>query len=287
MRSEIIVGTAATLAALMLASTAFAQLIALKEGAVVMGHVGLNSTSVEEHKKFWSSLGGTAINAFGNREMFQFPNIFVSPGHGSAPTGGTAGTTVDHIGFRVPDLRAIVRKMKMTGYPFGTRAEVPARYDVQDDIAFIADQKTYAAFLTGPDGMKIELVEAKQTPFPIALDHIHYAGQQADQMREWYVKVLGAKPGTRGSLAAAELPGVTLVFQPSSGPVVGTVGRVLDHVSFEVKDLAAFCQRLEAKGVKLGRPYSKVTTMDLGVAFLTDPWGTSIEFTEGYDKAAR
>ena len=53
-----------------------------------------------------------------------------------------------------------------------------------------------------------------------------------------------------------------------------------------MKNLEAFCVRLEAKGIKLDRPYSMMTSMNLGMAFLTD-WGTSIELTEGYAKIGR
>jgi len=50
-----------------------------------------------------------------------------------------------------------------------------------------------------------------------------------------------------------------------------------------VQNLEAFCKALEAQGIKFDRPYSKSPT-GLGVAFLTDPWGTYIELTEGLDK---
>jgi hypothetical protein len=101
------------------------------------------------------------------------------------------------------------------------------------------------------------------------------------------VKAFDAKRATRDGLPAAELPGVTLVFSTASHPVVATAGRVLDHVTFEVRGLPEFCERLQAAGFKLDRPYMKQKTMDLGVAFLTDPWGTSLELTEGYDKIGR
>lgn len=253
--------------------TTSAQLIALKDGPVVMGHVGLNSTSTVEHKKFWSTLGGTSVSPF-NREMFQFPNIYVSPGHGSNPTGGTSGTTVDHIAFQVPDLRTALSRMAAIGYP-------------QWDHAENTEPHSKGAFLMGPDGIKVELVENTQMAYVIAVDHIHFAGPDANAMREWYAKVLNARRTTRGPMLAAELPGVALIFQATSHPVVGTAGRVLDHVTFEVRGLAAFCDRLQAAGIKLDRPYTKQTTMNLGVAFLTDPWGTSIELTEGYDSIAR
>jgi catechol 2,3-dioxygenase-like lactoylglutathione lyase family enzyme len=247
-----------------------AQLIALKDGPVVMGHVGLNSTSTEAHKKFWSALGGMSVAPF-KREMFQFPNIYVSPGHGSSPKGGTVGTTVDHLAFRVPELRAALRRMSDAGY-------LPLTSD---------DAARHAAFFMGPDDIKVELVEVAGMPFPVAVDHVHFAGPDPAAMRDWYVRVLDAKAGQRGSVPAAELPGVTLLFEKSGQPVVATAGRVLDHVTFEVRGLMAFCEKLERAGVRLDKPYSRAGGLDLGVAFLTDPWGTSVELTEGYDKIAR
>ena len=51
-----------------------------------------------------------------------------------------------------------------------------------------------------------------------------------------------------------------------------------------MKDLEAFCKKLEAMGIKLNVPYRKVEALGLAIAFITDPWGTSIELNEGLDK---
>ena len=63
-----------------------------------------------------------------------------------------------------------------------------------------------------------------------------------------------------------------------------TKGRTLDHIGFEVKNLQLFCKKLEAKGVKLDAPYSKARHKSFASAELTDPWGTSIELTEGLNR---
>ena len=67
---------------------------------------------------------------------------------------------------------------------------------------------------------------------------------------------------------------------------VPMAGLVVDHVGFEVKNLKAFCKALEAKGIKLPRPYAKNTAVmnGIGTAMIIDPWGVSIELTEGLDK---
>jgi hypothetical protein len=51
-----------------------------------------------------------------------------------------------------------------------------------------------------------------------------------------------------------------------------------------VKNLEAFCKKLEANGVKLDVPYKKIPAAGISLAFLTDPFGTYIELTEGLDQ---
>ena len=63
-----------------------------------------------------------------------------------------------------------------------------------------------------------------------------------------------------------------------------TKGRALDHIGFEVRNLEAFCKKLEASGVKFDEPYSKSRNPGYASATLTDPWGTTIELTEGLNR---
>ena len=51
-------------------------------------------------------------------------------------------------------------------------------------------------------------------------------------------------------------------------------------ISLRVADVEEARRRLEAAGVKFDRPYGKLPS-GLGIAFLTDPWGTYIELNEG------
>jgi catechol 2,3-dioxygenase-like lactoylglutathione lyase family enzyme len=268
---------------------ASAQLVAAKDGPIVYGHHHLNATNIEEQKKFFvNTLGGTAIKVgTNNAEIVKFPNVLIFF-RMQAPKGGTKGTTADHIGFSVPNLRAAVDKVKANGFKMITKSEVAADREVKDDIA-AAQQPGGAtiAFALGPDEVKVELLEAKQQTSPIQLHHIHFFGQRNAEMQAWYVKTFGAKPRTANPGAAfvsADLPGVALNFTPSPQPVVGTQGRAVDHVGFEVKNLEAFTKKLEADGIKLDRPYTKVAALDIAIAFITDPWGTYIELTEGLDR---
>lgn len=268
------------------ASPSGAQLVAAKDGPVVYGHHHLTVTNVEAHKKFWvEGLGGTA-GKLGTTEAVTFTNVIVLLRQGS-PTGGTKGTSVNHVGFGVPDLRKALARLEAAGFPNVTQAEGPANAKIEHGMAFVANQNTYIAYVMAPDDVKVELVEFKTQSVPVTMHHVHYYTQQVDAMKAWYVQMLGAKGGMRGSFQAADLPGVNLTFSPSPDAVVTTKGRSLDHIGFEVKDLEAFCKTLEAAGVKFDRPYSKVAALGIGIAFFTDPFGTYVELTEGLGAAVK
>ena len=58
---------------------------------------------------------------------------------------------------------------------------------------------------------------------------------------------------------------------------------MIDHIGFEVDDLEAFCQILEARGIEFDVPYREVPSVELKIAFLTDPSGAYVELTESLD----
>jgi catechol 2,3-dioxygenase-like lactoylglutathione lyase family enzyme len=275
----------AALIVLTVASTASAQLIAAKEGPIVYGHHHIAASDIPAHLKFFAdTLGGTRIT-FGPQkvDVVKFPNVFIFF-RNQKPTGGSKGTTVNHVGFSVPNLRQTLDRVKAGGYSIITRAEVAPTQQVIDDIAPL-NATTSIAFVMGPDEVKVELLENKQQTTPIALHHVHFFGPQNAEMRAWYENVFGAKPRPPGgAFLVADLPGVALNFSPSPDPVIGTSGRSMEHIGFEVKDLEAFCKKLEAMGIKLSVTYRRAEALGLGVAFVTDPWGTSIELNEGLDK---
>jgi catechol 2,3-dioxygenase-like lactoylglutathione lyase family enzyme len=230
------------------------------------------------------TLGGT-LKTIGtnNLEVITFPNVFLFFRPMQAPTGGTIGSTVNHIGFSVPDLKPVVAKLKAAGYTMITRESVAATVNVVDDIA-AASPTTNIAFVLGPEEVKVELVEVKAQQAAIQLHHVHFFGERNAEIQAWYAKTFGAAatPGAPGQVfVTAQLPGVTLSFSPSPSPTVGTTGRALDHIGFEIKDLEAFTKKLEADGSPLTVSYRTIPALDIAIAFIQDPWGTNIELTEG------
>jgi catechol 2,3-dioxygenase-like lactoylglutathione lyase family enzyme len=264
-------------------STSSAQLLN-KQAPVIVGHYHLNVTSVDAHKKFWvETLGGTAMK-IGNIDVVKFPDVFlfltVKP-----PTGPTRGTTFDHIGFAVPDVAALTTKVVAAGYGLTVGREPPPGQTASPPTAGNYGKFSY---LVGPDGVKVELVTAMsaQAP-PIAHHHVHFTNKQYVEMQQWYMKAFDAtlRAGQTDFFIGADLPGVGYMlnffkWEPAENQV-GTTGRAVDHVGFEVRNLEEFCKQLEAKGIKLTVPYRKVPALNLGIAFITDPWGTYIELTEG------
>jgi predicted enzyme related to lactoylglutathione lyase len=270
------------------ASSASAQLLAAKDGAIVYGHHHLNVTNVDEAKKFWVDALGGVVTKVGtnNLEIIKFPNALMFM-RVQKPTGGTKGTTVDHIAFSVPNLRQVVDRIKAGGFRIVTASEAPANVTVKDDIGIVnGGPVSGIAYAMSPDDVKIEIVEMKAQSAPIVSHHVHFFGGQKE-MHAWYMQTFGASSVASANPTAfisAGLPGLTMNFTPSPAPVAGIQGRALDHIGFEVKNLEAFTKKLEAQGTKLGSPYRQVPALGISIAFINDPWGTYIELTEGLDK---
>jgi catechol 2,3-dioxygenase-like lactoylglutathione lyase family enzyme len=250
---------------LTLAPLALAQLPAGNDAGVAMGHLHLNVKDVEASKKFWvDELGGTLVK-LGTNDVVKYPGALVFLKKAD-PTGGTEGSTINHVGFLVRDLTK-------------SRAKWEA-----DGVKIVTVVSPTQLFLMSPDGVKVEIYEDKTIPAPIVNHHIHFWDGSVEDTKAWYVKTFGAKGGKRGKFEAADLPGVNLTFTKAETAVVGTKGRALDHIGFEVKDLEAFCKKLEASGVKFDVAYRKVPALGISIAFFTDPWGTYVELTEGLSR---
>jgi catechol 2,3-dioxygenase-like lactoylglutathione lyase family enzyme len=237
-----------------------AQLAAPGEAAVVMGHLHLAVRDLDVHRAFWATLGGTPVQN-GTLQLIQFPGTFVMLRR-AEPTGGTVGSVVNHVGFLVKNLQEWKGKAQAAGW--------------KTEPGTTATQ----FYILSPDDVRIEMTEDRSIATPIKMHHIHFNTPAVLEMQAWYAKTLGAMPGKRGPFDAADLPGVNLTFTKVESALAGTKGRSLDHIGFEVKNLEEFCKKLEAGGVKLDRPYTKLPNSATAIAFLTDPWGTYIELTE-------
>jgi hypothetical protein len=254
---------------------------------VIVGHYHLNVTSIEAHRRFWiDTLGGEAAKV-GNVEAIEFPDVYLLL-HEAAPSGPTRGTTFDHIGFAVPDVPALTTKVVENGYVLTIGREPPPGETASPPTAGNYGRFSY---LVGPDGVKVELVTnmAADAP-PISHHHVHFVNREFVAMQQWYMKAFNAtlREGQTDFFIGADLPGVGYMLNffswlPAEN-LVGTAGRAVDHVGFEVRGLEAFCAELERKGIALAKAYGRDESLGVATATIVDPWGTVLELTEGLRK---
>jgi len=252
----------------MLATSAcalFAQLPAPNQSGVSLGHVHLVVADPDAQKKVWVEALGAEPAHTGTLELLRLPGIYIIVSKArTAPTGGTDGSTVNHIGFAVKDLAAVKGKLDAlhveSAAVNGNAKQIMAKF---------------------PEGVIVELTEDPALPGAVAMHHIHLATPDPETQRAWYVKTFGARAGTRGNFLAAFIPGGEVDTRKTQGPQAPTKGRSLDHIGFEVRNLEAFCKQLSADGMQFESAYRDIPAIGLKIAFLIDPEGTRIELTEG------
>ena len=262
---------ALSLALIALATTARAQLVQPNQVGVRMGHVHLTVRDVDAQKQFWTSVMGGTIVRNGPLELIQFPGVFVMLTKADAPLP-PAGSIVEHFGFIVKDMPAALARWKSAG------------------VEIEPTENPNEVYVHAPDGIRVEVHGEPAVPTAVSMNHIHFYQTDIPAIKAWYVKAFGANPGRRPCIAcvskpamieADDLPGVNLSFSPGMKTPEPTRGKAIDHIGFEVDDLDAFVATLEGKGIRLDAPIRQVPGTMLKIAFLTDPWGTRIELTQG------
>jgi catechol 2,3-dioxygenase-like lactoylglutathione lyase family enzyme/predicted enzyme related to lactoylglutathione lyase len=263
------------------ALSASAQLFSAGDGPIVYGHHHLYVSNIEQDKKFFiDALGGKTIRVgTSTAEIVEFPNVFVFL-NAQAPTGGTKGSVVGHIGFTVRDIAQTVKNIKTNGFQMITSREVGPGGKVKNDVAMVKG-RGLVAYALAPDDLIVELIEQKRQTASTIFHDVYFETPDNAAMQAWYVKIFGAKPLASAGLPVVTLPGGVFYFAHSNAPVAPIRGRAIDHIGFEVKNLGEFCERLEAQGVKLDVPYRAVPAFNTHTAHLTDPWGTNIELVDG------
>jgi catechol 2,3-dioxygenase-like lactoylglutathione lyase family enzyme len=249
------------LTSLLSAIPLLAQLPAPNAAGVSAGHDIFSFHDMDAANKFWTALGGEPAE-LGPLKMTKFPGVLFLMRKGD-PKGGTEGSTIEYIGFKVRNLKESLAKWEAAG------------------VKPLAGSTATQAFLMGPDDVKVRITEDRSLPTPIAADQIKMVVPDTAAAQAWYEKWFGAKLVKHGTETVGEIPGANILFAKATGPVAGTKGRAFDRIGLEVKNVEQVCKDLEASGIKLDGAYRKATAMNLAVCVLTDPWGTYIEISEG------
>jgi len=116
-----------------------------------------------------------------------------------------------------------------------------------------------------------------QSGFANMVDHIHLAAPDPLKAVEWYRKNLGGQPTTEGTdrLMFGE---TRVIFQRNEKPLP-SVGSVVDHIGFSVKDVDAAMKAMEADGAKIEGPSREVAGL-FKLGFVVDPFGTRLEIVQ-------
>lgn len=258
-----------------------AQLAAPNEAGVAMGHLHYRVRDVEANARFWAALGGERRTVESTVVMrFSDVLVFLTPGDS---TGGTEGSVLNHLAFRVPSLATVEAAglvvARLERFPGVASVTTPEG----ERIELFEDAALNLTF-TPDEGPATGLTARHNQPLgvPVAFHHAHlYLPEgQVLEAKAWYTRLFGGIPGKRSNYDAVDLPGINLNLSVGPRPTVPTRGRMLEHIGFEIAGLQAFCKRLEAMGVIFDVPYAPGRP-GIARAALTDPWGTSIELTEG------
>jgi catechol 2,3-dioxygenase-like lactoylglutathione lyase family enzyme len=245
----------------------FAQLAPPNDMGVSIGHVHLIVTDTEAQKKLWSGVLGAEVIALPPLELYKIPGVFVivQKAGRTPPTEGSDGSSVNHFGFLVKSYADTKKKLEAAGLTFS-----------------MDNAQTKQIIAVFPENVRVEFTEDATLTVPMKFHHIHEAGVDQEQVRDWYDKTFGATPGKRGAFPAAFIPGGEVDVMKAQTAPAPTKGRTLDHIGFEVKNLEAFCKKLASDGMVFDMAYREIPQLaGLKIAFIIDPWGTRIELTEG------
>lgn len=251
-----------------LPSPVAAQLAPTNADGITFSHIHLSVADVDLHKTLWSELlDGTVLDKQGYVAI-EVPGtlIFLTD---RAPTGPSVGTSVNHVGFKVKNLPDVLERWRGWGY--------------EVDAEFMGGEGLPQSYITMPNGTRVELTGDPSLATAAEMHHVHFYAPDHEELLAWYLRILGGTQRARGTIETTfDVPGANLSFGHAE-QVAPTRGTAVDHVGFEVDDIQAFADALEAEGIEFEIAPFHVESLDIWVGFFVDPMGTRIEVSEGLD----
>jgi catechol 2,3-dioxygenase-like lactoylglutathione lyase family enzyme len=253
----------------LLALPAYAQLATPNPAGMTYGHVHLNVSDIELHKQIWVDHFDGVVVEKGPLTAVRLPNMLVAL-TAREPTMGSRATLMDHFGFKVRNMARFLAKWRAAGFEVGRE--------------FIGAEGQSNAYIMLPDDVYVEMQEDQGLSTEISGYHIHFVTPRYEELLAWYTDIFGLEIKPRGSITTTtNAPGMNISFGNSQQARLPTRGASLDHIGFEFEDLQAFCDYLESKGIEFDVPFRDIPAIGLKFAFITDPAGTYIQLTQGYD----
>ena len=167
----------------------------------------------------WRSTPSSRFAAPG-RVILRFQDVLVVLDPGET-TGGTEGSVVNHVAFRIPSLAPV----EAAGLTAARLAQFPGVSSVMspenERIELFENSATNLTF--APDGgIRDAAAERHNRPLtvPVAFHHVHlYVPDAAAAVaaKAWYARMFGGVPGKRAQYDATDVPGINLNFSAAPG----------------------------------------------------------------------
>ena len=252
---------------LLIGSNLFSSML---NAAVPYDHIHLTASNAQEAVNWYVKHFGGSAGGFnrGDADRVEYPTDRVFYGDLSiifferAPTGGSIGTGVDHIGFSMENVEEITAAAVADG---GSQ--------IGDFVEFSGMQ---IAFIEDPWGTKIELINDSETR---GLHHIHLSSADPEGTLSWYENIFGGDiVQWKGVLPAINYSEVWLIVARANGEVAPTQGRSMDHLGWAADNLDDFGQNLIRNDVDFTmepRPFRGIR-----ISFIEGPDDVRIEVVE-------
>ena len=122
----------------LMCAAGYAQVVPPNAEGISMGHLHLNSGDPDAQRKFWVDLLGARPAKLGPADVYVVPGVLVMVAKKPQTPEGTAGSVVNHLGFKVKDFDGMVAKVKAAGLQFTS----PSPTQI---------------IVAGPEGVRVEL----------------------------------------------------------------------------------------------------------------------------------
>ena len=236
-------------------------------------HVHLTAPDTMAAAKWYNDLFGGKLGKSGPFDAVFYGNDILKVREG-APTSGSGGTSVDHLGFSVDDVEATLEQCEAAG----GKVVGAARHVEAAGFTF--------GFCEDPWGTRIEVIDDLDHGGAPGLHHIHVFSGDAVATAAWYATQFGGEVVPFKGLAPLHSilydnggDETWLIVNQAPGERTGTDGTVVDHIGWHTTDYDPWLERLRAGGVKF---VVEPRELEDGhrIAFIEGPDGTKIEVVE-------
>lgn len=246
-----------------------AGLASPNDRGVAFNHMHVVVAELGPHAALWPELFDAVMVEKAGYTAARLPGALIFFRE-AEPTSASAATIVDHFGLEVRDLSALLARWRASGH------------EVEADETGTHEKHT--VFITIPDGIKLALSENPDLAESARMGHVHFDTSLPADLAGWYARLFGAVVRSSGSAEpVAEVPGALLRFSGSPVDKLPTEGTAIDHIGFEIENWDAFIETLEADDIEFEFGPVYVESLDIRVAFFSDPAGALVEISHGLD----